>query len=138
MRLLCKTFLLLLFSFLSSCFASVSQYIRSTKWLNLFVKERKALLHNKTKERSTLEHTHTHTKKEKNDNLLFIDHFESLLITRINAAFSSFRRVLSALIESNFYEEKKRKSIQSRSFFVQLTFDSSSNSDIFLSYPRFS
>jgi hypothetical protein len=47
------------------------------------------------------------------------DHFESLLMTRINAAFSSFKRVLSALIESIF-------------------FNSSSNSEILRSYARFS
>ena len=61
---------------------------------------------------------HAHTKKRKRIWFIwFCFHFESLLITRINAAFSSFKRVLSALIESIFYKNKFQKCSSNLSFF---------------------
>jgi hypothetical protein len=82
-------------------------FVAPTKVTKFIVKKRLYCTTTREREREA----HTGRKKKE---IFSLDHFESLLITRINAAFSSFRRVLSDLIESIFFK-------------------SSSNSDIFRS-----
>jgi len=73
-----------------------------------------------TREKESEKEKHTQINKEKKREIFYFDHFESLLITRINAAFSSFRRVLSDLTESIFFKENILLNIKRRFLYLLL------------------
>jgi len=88
--------------------------IRSTIHVTKFrvKRERKKRLYCTTTREREKREREAHADIKKKRILCFsFDHFESLLITRIKAAFSSFRRVLSALTESIFFKSSSNSEI---------------------------